>query len=75
VLQPTRTTEFRSLLGEARAAGEPGNAQLMREAIAFYQVASHVFRKGLYRDEEQVPPAMRNAGGDGAHRASAHAPR
>jgi phosphoglycerol transferase MdoB-like AlkP superfamily enzyme len=75
VLQPKRTTEFRSLLGEAHAAGAPADPQLMREAIAFYQVASHVFRNGLYRDVEQVPPAMRNAGGDGARRASAHAPR
>jgi phosphoglycerol transferase MdoB-like AlkP superfamily enzyme len=59
VLQPKRTTEFRSLLGEARAAGEAGSAQLQREAIAFYQIASHVFRNGLYRDEEQVPPEAR----------------
>ncbi len=71
VLQPKRTMQFRSLLGEARAAGEPGNSELMREAIAFYQVASHVFRNGLYRDEEQVAPAKRIAGGAGAHRASA----
>jgi phosphoglycerol transferase MdoB-like AlkP superfamily enzyme len=75
VLQPKRTTQFRSLLGEALAAGETGDPQLVREAIAFYQVASHVFRAGLYRDEEQIPPAKRIAGGDGAHRASAHAPR
>jgi phosphoglycerol transferase MdoB-like AlkP superfamily enzyme len=59
VLQPKRTTEFRSLLGEARAAGAGVDARLRREAIAFYQVASHVFRNGLYRDEEQVPPAAR----------------
>jgi phosphoglycerol transferase MdoB-like AlkP superfamily enzyme len=59
VLQPKRTTHFRSLQGEALAAGETGDPQLVREAIAFYQVASHVFRNGLYRDEEQVPPAKR----------------
>jgi phosphoglycerol transferase MdoB-like AlkP superfamily enzyme len=75
VLQPKRTMELRSLLGEARAAGAPADPQLMREAIAFYQVASHVFRNGLYRDEEQVPPAKRIAGGAGAHRASAHVAR
>ena len=59
VLQPKRTTEFRSLLGEARAASAGEDARLRREAIAFYQVAAHVFRNGLYRDEEQVPPAAR----------------
>jgi phosphoglycerol transferase MdoB-like AlkP superfamily enzyme len=61
VLQPKRTTQFRSLLGEALAAGDAGDPQLVREAIAYYQVASHVFRNGLYRDEEQVPPAKRVA--------------
>jgi phosphoglycerol transferase MdoB-like AlkP superfamily enzyme len=61
VLQPKRATAFRSLLGEARAAEGPGDAQLVREAIAFYQVAAHVFRNGLYADEEQVPPAARGS--------------
>jgi hypothetical protein len=28
---------------------------MLREAIAFYSVASYVFRNGLYRDEEQIP--------------------
>ena len=59
VLQPKRATALLSPLGEARAAAEPGDAQLMREAIAFYQVAAHVFDSGLYRDEEQVPPSAR----------------
>ena len=59
VLQPRRAKAFLSLLGEARAAGVAGDAQLMREAIAFYQVAAHVFDSGLYRDEEQVPPSAR----------------
>jgi hypothetical protein len=35
--------------------------QLLREAIAFYSAASHVFRSGLYRDEEQMPPEQRAA--------------
>lgn len=74
LLQPKRTMAVRSLVGEARAATESANPELVREAIAFYQVASHVFRHGLYRDEEQVPPAKRIAGGAGAHRATAHAP-
>jgi phosphoglycerol transferase MdoB-like AlkP superfamily enzyme len=59
VLQPKRATALLSPLGEARAAAEPGDEQLMREAIAFYQVAAHVFDSGLYRDEEQVPPSAR----------------
>jgi hypothetical protein len=32
---------------------------MTREAIAFYQVASHLFRHGLYGDEEQIPPERR----------------
>jgi len=59
VLRPRRATQLLSLVGEARAAGAPGDAALLDEAIAFYQVASHVFRSGLYADEEQVPPAAR----------------
>ena len=39
----------------------PADAALTREAIAFYQVASHVFRNGLYLDEEQTPPESRLA--------------
>jgi phosphoglycerol transferase MdoB-like AlkP superfamily enzyme len=61
VLQPKRATALLSPLGEARAAAEPGDEQLMREAIAFYQVAAHVFDSGLYRDEEQVPPSARTS--------------
>jgi hypothetical protein len=37
------------------------DAQTLREAIAFYSVASYVFRSGLYRDEEQNPPEKRAA--------------
>jgi phosphoglycerol transferase MdoB-like AlkP superfamily enzyme len=61
VLQPRRATQLLSLVGEARAASAPGDEALLREAIAFYQVASHVFRSGLYADEEQIPPAARVA--------------
>jgi hypothetical protein len=35
--------------------------EVLREAIAFYSAASHVFRGGLYRDEEQMPPEQRAA--------------
>jgi phosphoglycerol transferase MdoB-like AlkP superfamily enzyme len=34
----------------------------LREAIGFYSAAAFVFREGLYRDEEQTPPAQRAAG-------------
>jgi phosphoglycerol transferase MdoB-like AlkP superfamily enzyme len=61
VLQPRRETAFRPLRGEAYAGTQAGDPQLLREAIAFYQVASHVFRNGLYADEEQIPPASRVA--------------
>ena len=36
---------------------------LAREAIAFYQVASYVFRSGLYRNQAPQPPD-RHAGAD-----------
>ncbi len=39
----------------------PADAGFTGEAIAFYQVASHVFRDGLYLDEEQVVPEDRVA--------------
>jgi hypothetical protein len=35
--------------------------QTVREAIAFYSAASYVFRSGLYKDEEQLPPSERDA--------------
>lgn len=59
VLQPKRKIDFYHL-GE----GEPiptasADPALEREAIAFYQIASHVFRNGLYRDEQQIPPEAR----------------
>jgi hypothetical protein len=50
------------------------DAALAREGIAFYQVASHVFRSGLYGDEEQVPPAARTAA-NAARRVEGHAGR
>jgi phosphoglycerol transferase MdoB-like AlkP superfamily enzyme len=37
------------------------NPSLVREAIAFYQVASHAFADGFYLDEEQVVPGERVA--------------
>jgi phosphoglycerol transferase MdoB-like AlkP superfamily enzyme len=61
VLQPKRKVEeFRrdsEHLVPARGV-DPG---LAREGIAFYQVASHLFRNGLYGDEEQIAPEVRKA--------------
>ena len=37
------------------------DSALAREGIAFYQVASHLFRNGLYGDEEQIAPEARKA--------------
>ena len=61
VLQPKRKT---AVLQIATGAPVPAAAQdpaLMREAISFYQVASYVFRNGLYLDEEQLIPEDRVA--------------
>jgi phosphoglycerol transferase MdoB-like AlkP superfamily enzyme len=56
LLQPKRKVEVFRRQGEALVDPDPS---LVREAIAFYQVASHAFRNGLYLDEEQIPPADR----------------
>jgi hypothetical protein len=59
LLQPKRKVEvFRvdDALTILEAVDDP---QMLREAIAFYSVASYVFRNGLYRDEEQIPPDKR----------------
>jgi phosphoglycerol transferase MdoB-like AlkP superfamily enzyme len=61
LLQPKRKAEvFRvdETLGILDAVDDP---QVLREAIAFYSVASFVFRNGLYRDEEQIEPDKRAA--------------
>jgi phosphoglycerol transferase MdoB-like AlkP superfamily enzyme len=61
VLQPKRKSEvFRLEQGRSHTA-LPAEPALTREAISFYQVASHVFRNGLYLDEEQVVPDDRVA--------------
>ena len=62
VLQPKRKVETFARNGAGDIAGLVADARATREAMAFYQVASHVFHSGLYRDEEQVPPASRRAG-------------
>ncbi len=61
LLQPKRKVEVLRLSGESRVPVPASDRSLAREAIAFYQVASHVFRNGLYFDEEQVSPVDRAA--------------
>jgi len=59
LLQPKRKVEVFHRQGEALVPLHDPDPSLVREAIAFYQVASHAFRNGLYLDEEQIPPADR----------------
>ena len=67
VLRPRKSVETYSKSGSGFVATGAADPELVREAIAFYQVASHLFRAGLYRDEEQLPPERRVAR-MGAHR-------
>jgi phosphoglycerol transferase MdoB-like AlkP superfamily enzyme len=59
LLQPKRKVAVFRRRGEALVPLPDPDPSLVREAIAFYQVASHAFRNGLYLDEEQVPPGKR----------------
>jgi hypothetical protein len=61
LLQPRRKTEVFRVDGKGNIVAAASDAELLREAIAFYSAASHVFRSGLYRDEEQTPPEQRAA--------------
>ena len=61
VLQPKHGSDVFRLEQGRSYAPLPADAALTREAISFYQVASHVFRNGLYLDEEQVVPDDRVA--------------
>jgi phosphoglycerol transferase MdoB-like AlkP superfamily enzyme len=74
VLQPKRKMEEFTMQGDKLVARSRVDPALAREGIAFYQVASHVFRSGLYGDEEQVPPAARTAV-NAARRIEGHARR
>ena len=59
VLRPKRKADVYRL-AEGRAYFPlPADPALTREAISFYQVASHLFRNGLFLDEEQVAPEAR----------------
>ncbi len=59
VLRPKRAVETYLRSGREFVATPTNNPDMTREAIAFYQVASHLFRNGLYADEEQIPPERR----------------
>ena len=59
VLEPKRKVEAFRLRDEAQVPVTAADPSLVREAIAFYQVASHVFRNGHYLDEEQIAPDER----------------
>ena len=54
VLQPKRKVDLYRLEEGRRYLPLPVDAAIAREAIAYYQVASHLFRNGLYLDEEQI---------------------
>jgi phosphoglycerol transferase MdoB-like AlkP superfamily enzyme len=56
VLHPKRKVEEFVMRGpdlERLGTPDPG---LTREAISYYQLASELYRGGLYLDEEQIPP-------------------
>lgn len=59
VLRPKRSVQSYLRSGREFVATTADNPKMTREAIAFYQVASHLFRHGLYADEEQIPPERR----------------
>jgi phosphoglycerol transferase MdoB-like AlkP superfamily enzyme len=64
-LLPKRGAEGFRVARDGSLAAAAVDAGLEREAIAFYEVASHLFRSGLYRDEEQVAPGRRIAAAPG----------
>lgn len=59
VLQPKRKVDTYRLQDGRTYLPLPAEAALTREAIAFYQVASHVFRNGLFLHEKQIGPEKR----------------
>jgi len=54
VLQPKRKVDLYRLERGFAYVPLPADPALTGEAISFYQVTSHLFRSGLFRDEEQV---------------------
>jgi phosphoglycerol transferase MdoB-like AlkP superfamily enzyme len=59
VLQPKRRVDVYRLAEGRTYLPLPADPALTREAISYYQVASHLFRNGLFLDEEQVAPEVR----------------
>jgi phosphoglycerol transferase MdoB-like AlkP superfamily enzyme len=68
VLQPKRKSDVFHLEQGRKYVRLPPDPALTREAIAFYQVASHLFRNGHFLDEEQKRPEDRLAAASSAHR-------
>ncbi|MCC7486524.1 MAG: LTA synthase family protein [Burkholderiales bacterium] len=68
-LQPKRRSRAYRVDADGKILAPIEDRALTEEAVAFYQCASYLFRSGLYRDEEQVPPERRDATrGAPAHR-------
>jgi phosphoglycerol transferase MdoB-like AlkP superfamily enzyme len=61
LLHPRRKTEVFRVDADKNIVEAVNDAQVLRETISFYSVASYVFRNGLYLDEEQTPPEQRAA--------------
>ena len=59
LLHPKRKTEVFRVDARMNIVARVRDEAMLREAISFYQAASHVLRNGLYRDEEQMPPERR----------------
>ena len=61
LLHPRRNAEAFKVDAAMNILAPVRDDALVREAIAWYQGASHVFRAGLYLDEEQTPFEQRAA--------------
>jgi phosphoglycerol transferase MdoB-like AlkP superfamily enzyme len=62
-LQPKRKVRAFRVGADGRPLAIADAPALAEEAAAFYQTASYLFRSGLYRDEEQIPPERRARAG------------
>jgi len=65
VLQTKQKAGVEKFGGGVQISSRIDDAAMVREAISFYQVASHLFRNGLYLDEEQLVPENRAAAAPG----------
>jgi phosphoglycerol transferase MdoB-like AlkP superfamily enzyme len=59
LLHPKRRWEVFRVDAAGDVVAPVTDPAMVREAISFYSIASYVFRRGLYRDEEQTPPEQR----------------